>query len=186
VRVLKPCTGDPSKWGQDCQWFDDASVMSMQAERWYSTAESLGDGSVVLIGGMTGGMPAPHIAKAMLTTFPGGYINRNYPNTDCNEGGGAENSFEFWPSRGPKVFSPFLCKTSGLNTYPHAFLMPSGKMFLQANYSTSTSLGRALIASLTTAQRSWTSTLTLRRRCRTCRTRSCVCTRPPARSRCCP
>jgi hypothetical protein len=32
---------------------------------------------------------------------------------------------------------PFLCKTSGLNAYAHAFLMPSGNMFVQANYSTS-------------------------------------------------
>jgi hypothetical protein len=30
---------------------------------------------------------------------------------------------------------PFLCNTSGLNSYAHAFLMPSGNMFVQANYS---------------------------------------------------
>jgi hypothetical protein len=32
---------------------------------------------------------------------------------------------------------PFMRKTSGLNSYAHAFLMPSGKMLVQANYSTS-------------------------------------------------
>jgi hypothetical protein len=95
--------------------------MSMQAKRWYSTAESLADGSVVMIGGMTGG----------------GYINRNTPNDNCDSHGAAENTYEYWPARGDKQYLKFLCKTSGLNTYPHTFLMPSGKMFVQANFSTS-------------------------------------------------
>jgi len=30
----------------------------------------------------------------------------------------------------------FLIKTSGLNSYPHSYLLPSGKVFLQANWST--------------------------------------------------
>lgn len=44
------------------------------------------------------------------------------------------NLFEF-----PVDFSHSILKFSfdkGLNTYAHAFLMPSGKMFLQANWST--------------------------------------------------
>lgn len=28
-----------------------------------------------------------------------------------------------------------MVNTSGLNLYPHMFLMPSGKIFMQANYS---------------------------------------------------
>jgi hypothetical protein len=96
----------------------------MQRQRWYSTAESLPDGSVVMIGGFVNG----------------GYVNRNLPNTDpAYEGGAAEPTFEFYPSRGgtPAVMQ-FMIETSGLNSYAHAFLMPSGKMFVQANVSTST------------------------------------------------
>jgi len=33
----------------------------------------------------------------------------------------------------------FLVDTGGLNAYPHTYLMPSGKMLLQANVSTSQS-----------------------------------------------
>jgi hypothetical protein len=53
---------------------------------------------------------------------------------------GAQNTYEFYPTpdnQAPKM--PFMRNTSGLNAYPHAFLMPSGKMYLQANYSTSKS-----------------------------------------------
>ena len=46
-----------------------------------------------------------------------------------------QNSFEFFPNRGDAVPFPFLTRTSGLNTYVHAFVMPSGRMFLQANVS---------------------------------------------------
>ncbi|KAG8734970.1 hypothetical protein FRC10_011150 [Ceratobasidium sp. 414] len=116
IRILNPCTDS------GCQWFDNTTQVSMQKKRWYSTAEPLGDGSIVLIGGFVNG----------------GYINRNTPNTDpAYEGGAAEPTYEYWPSRysPPKVMQ-FMIDTSGLNSYAHAFLMPSGKIFAQANYST--------------------------------------------------
>jgi hypothetical protein len=122
IRVLQPCTGNASSFGPNCQWFDNATQLAMVKKRWYSTAEALGDGTVAIIGGFVNG----------------GYINRNYPNTDPDGPGAAENSYEFFPSPdGVATAMPFMRKTSGLNSYPHAFLMPSGKMFLQANYSTS-------------------------------------------------
>jgi hypothetical protein len=55
IRILNPCTGSAASFGQNCQWFDNATQLSMQEARWYSTAESLGDGSIVLIGGMSNG-----------------------------------------------------------------------------------------------------------------------------------
>ncbi|KAF9070748.1 copper radical oxidase [Rhodocollybia butyracea] len=67
-----------------------------------------------------------------------GYINRNTPNTDpFNEGGAAQSTFEFYPNngRGATVMN-FMGKTSGLNAYAHTYLMASGKMLVQANYST--------------------------------------------------
>lgn len=120
IRILDPCVEGDDFNSVQCTWFDDASVLAMQRPRWYSTAEPLADGTIVMIGGFTAG----------------GYINRNYPNTEP-DGGGSQNSFEFFPNRGDAVHFPFLTRTSGLNTYVHAYMMPSGRMFLQANLSAS-------------------------------------------------
>ncbi|KAG5642480.1 hypothetical protein DXG03_002730 [Asterophora parasitica] len=122
IRILNPCTSQDNFASTDCQWFDDASLISMQKQRWYSTAEALADGTMVLLGGFVNG----------------GYINRNYPNTDPQfSGGAAENTYEFYPANGRGVQPvQFLIKTSGLNAYAHAFLLNSGKMLVQANVST--------------------------------------------------
>lgn len=131
IRILDPCDTDNSDLvnSAQCQWFDNASLLSMQQQRWYSTAEPLGDGSIAIIGGFTSG----------------GYVNRNYPNVDPEfEGGAATATYEFFPSKGTPQTMSFLINTSGLNAYPHAFMMPSGNMFLQANYSTSMSLFHAV------------------------------------------
>ncbi|OBZ66602.1 Galactose oxidase [Grifola frondosa] len=79
----------------ECQWFDNASLLSMQKQRW------------------------------------------NYPNVDpATEGGAAEPTYEFYPSKGEAQVMDFMVKTSGLNAYALTYLMPSGKMLVQANYST--------------------------------------------------
>ncbi|KDQ55294.1 glyoxal oxidase [Jaapia argillacea MUCL 33604] len=120
IRILNPCMGSDLS-SVNCQWYDDPSVLSMQKERWYAAAEPLGDGTVVIIGGFVSG----------------GYINRNVPNVDPEyEGGKAEPTYEFYPSKGPAQVMQFMIKTSGLNSYAHTFLMPSGKMLVQANIST--------------------------------------------------
>ncbi|KAF9490245.1 copper radical oxidase [Pleurotus eryngii] len=122
IRVLDPCTSSDNFADSKCQWFDDPAVLSMQKTRWYSAAEPLADGTVVLIGGFVNG----------------GYVNRNYPNVDPEfEGGAADPTYEFFPANGraPQTMQ-FMIRTSGLNSYAHTFLMPSGKMFVQANIST--------------------------------------------------
>jgi hypothetical protein len=118
IRILNPCT----QTGQ-CQWFDNSTFLQMQKKRWYSAAEAMGDGSVVIIGGFVNG----------------GYVNRNFPNNDpATEGGAAEPTFEFFPPNGRQATQMnFMVSTSGLNAYAHTFLMPSGKVFVQANVSTS-------------------------------------------------
>ncbi|KAH7908701.1 putative copper radical oxidase [Hygrophoropsis aurantiaca] len=121
IRILNPCTSADDMSSPQCQWFDNATVLSMQKQRWYSAAEALGDGTIALIGGFVNG----------------GYINRNTPNTDPEyEGGAAEPTYEFYPSRGPATVMQFMIQTSGLNSYAHTYLMPSGKMLIQANIST--------------------------------------------------
>ncbi|KNZ74080.1 Galactose oxidase [Termitomyces sp. J132] len=120
IRVLNPCTSSDNFALTQCQWFDNAAVLSMQKKRWYSSAEALADGSIVLIGGFVGG----------------GYINRNTPDTTPVPEA-AENSFEFYPANGRVVTAMnFLFVTGGLNAYAHAFLLNSGKMLVQANVST--------------------------------------------------
>ena len=122
IRVLNPCTNADTFSSTACQWFDDPTVLSMQKSRWYSAAEPTGEGNIVIIGGFVNG----------------GYVNRNYPNVDPEyEGGAAEPTYEYYPPTGatPQVFN-FLVQTSGLNAYAHTFLMPAGKLLVQANTST--------------------------------------------------
>ncbi|KAG5642379.1 hypothetical protein DXG03_002937 [Asterophora parasitica] len=120
IRVLNPCTSSDSFASAQCKWFDDPSVLSMNRKRWYSTAEPLADGSIVLIGGFVGG----------------GYINRNTPDTTPVPEA-AENSYEFHPDNGRGAQRmQFLFTTGGLNAYAHAFMLNSGKMLVQANVST--------------------------------------------------
>lgn len=131
VRLMEP-NEDSSK----LTWIDEYnSPNQMDSPRWYPAVEGLPDGSAVLIGGATNG----------------GFINRNYPNVDpayatesanpnANdwEQGGANPSYEFWPpTNKPKpAVHDFMVKTSGLNMYAHTYLLPSGRIFMQANYST--------------------------------------------------
>ncbi|KAJ7179878.1 copper radical oxidase variant A [Mycena crocata] len=118
IRVLNPCSSSDFD-SPECQWFDDPDTLAMQRKRWYSAAEALGNGTIAIIGGFQNG----------------GYILRNVPNKNPEDG--AELTYEFHPSNGREPQKlPFLFKTSGLNAYPHTFLLSSGKMFLQANLST--------------------------------------------------
>jgi hypothetical protein len=119
IRILDPCTDDT------CGYLDNSTDFVMKKRRWYPGCEALADGTVVLVGGFTNG----------------GYINRNYPNTDpFTSGGAAEPSYEFWPPRPQDPAEPtvmqFMGKTSGLNAYALMFLLPDGQMFVQANLST--------------------------------------------------
>mgnify|MGYP001759592260 CR=1 FL=1 len=131
VRIM-----EPNEDASQLNWVDQYnSPNQMDSPRWYPGIEGLADGSVVIIGGATNG----------------GFINRNTPNVDPAyatsssnptpgvwDQGGANPSYEFWPPTGkPKpAISDFMVKTSGLNMYAHTYLMPSGKIFMQANYST--------------------------------------------------
>ena len=131
VRLMQP-----NEDSSQLEWIDEYnSPNQMDSPRWYPGVEGLADGSVVLIGGATNG----------------GFINRNYPNVDPAyatdnpnptpgkwDQGGANPSYEFWPpTNKPKpAVHDFMVKTSGLNMYAHTYLMPSGRIFMQANYST--------------------------------------------------
>ncbi|KAE8268397.1 hypothetical protein A4X09_0g3941 [Tilletia walkeri] len=144
VRILEP--NNFAANSSQLTWIDNytpnatnnhfGAGLQMQSWRWYPGVEPLADGSAVLIGGANNG----------------GYINRNFPNTDPAfaypagqfgnlDGenlyyGGANPTYEFWPAQGELRIVQFMNKTSGLNMYAHTFLMPDGRIFMQANYST--------------------------------------------------
>lgn len=132
IRILNPCTSTDNMDSTDCKWFDEPGVLTMQKQRWYSAAEPLADGTIVLIGGFVNG----------------GYINRNTPNNDpARSGGAAEPTYEFFPANGRVAQDmQFLIKTSGLNAYAHTYLLGSGKMLVQANVSTSQYFSHDILA----------------------------------------
>jgi len=125
IRVVNPCTIQDNLDGNNCKWYDHFAEDGMKRARWYSTSEATGDGRIVIIGGMV----------------RGGFINRQFPVTDpITQNGQSEPTYEYFP---PKAEDPprfqFLIDAGGLNTYPHTFLMPDGRFFVQANLSSSTS-----------------------------------------------
>ncbi|VDB96305.1 unnamed protein product [Peniophora sp. CBMAI 1063] len=121
IRVITPCDGDVDS-DPNCAWVDSPNGLQMQSSRWYPGAEALGNGSVIIIGGFSSG----------------GYINRNWPNTDpFYSGGGSNPTYEVYPSNGvTQRVMQFMGQTSGLNSYALTYLMASGNLFVQSNYST--------------------------------------------------
>ena len=123
IRIVNPCNPGDDLTSAQCGWFDEPTLLSMKARRWYSAAEPTGDGTIVIMGGFVNG----------------GFINRQWPVTDpIASNGQAENTYEYFPAKdGDPQLVQFLIKTSGLSAYAHTYLMPSGKMLVQANVSTS-------------------------------------------------
>lgn len=78
IRIVNPCMAtDNLKAGADCGWYDEPTQLSMKKFRWYSAAEAVGDGSVLILGGFV----------------TGGYVNRWFPDVDpITESGSAENT----------------------------------------------------------------------------------------------
>ncbi|KAF8334884.1 glyoxal oxidase N-terminus-domain-containing protein, partial [Cantharellus anzutake] len=93
-----------------CQW-DDNPANALSTRRWYPAVEPMNDGGVIIIGG---------------TKF-GGYVNdasRNNP------------TYEFYPSRGGLKTLNLLVNTLPANLYPLTWLLPSGRLFIQAGRGT--------------------------------------------------
>ncbi|KAJ6489515.1 glyoxal oxidase [Mycena vitilis] len=91
-----------------CNWIVGEQ---MTTRRWYPTVETLEDGTAIIIGGCN----------------DGGYVNA--ANQD-------NPTYEFFPSTGAPINSPFLSATLPINLYPLTFLLPSGKLLMQANRAT--------------------------------------------------
>ncbi|KAH6906811.1 copper radical oxidase variant A [Coprinopsis sp. MPI-PUGE-AT-0042] len=108
--------GSGPLWDQEYQDFDGRKP---SGDDFNSVQFHLADGTIVMIGGFTAG----------------GYINRNYPNNEP-DGGGSQNSFEFFPNRGDARPLSFLDQDFRTKCLCACILDASGRMFLQANVST--------------------------------------------------
>ncbi|KAJ7320899.1 DUF1929-domain-containing protein [Mycena albidolilacea] len=91
-----------------CDWI---VAKSMTSRRWYPTVETLQDGTAIIIGGCNNG----------------GYVN---------DAGQDNPTYEFYPSTGTPITSPFLADNLPINLYPLTFLLPSGRLLMQANRAT--------------------------------------------------
>jgi len=90
----------------------EEGISTTGGARWYPTTEVLEDGSVIIIGGCT----------------LGAYINADYQNVP---------TYEYWPNQASGNHGmKFLNDTMPLNLYPLTWLLPSGKLFMQAAYKT--------------------------------------------------
>lgn len=84
----------------------------MQNKRWYPTIEGLAEGNVIVLGGDENG----------------GYVSTFVQNTP---------SYEYWPKQASgSIHMNFLNDTVPVNLFPLTWLLPSGKLFLQAAYRT--------------------------------------------------
>ncbi|KDR81169.1 hypothetical protein GALMADRAFT_265004 [Galerina marginata CBS 339.88] len=91
-----------------CKWYLSPFLSE---QRWYPTVETLPNGSAIILGGCKSG----------------GYVN---------DAAQANPTYEFFPSQGPAVTSPILENTLPANLYPLTWLLPSGKLLIQATWST--------------------------------------------------
>ncbi|KAJ2926787.1 hypothetical protein H1R20_g10295, partial [Candolleomyces eurysporus] len=80
-------------------------------QRWYPTLETVEDGSIMIIGGCRNG----------------GYVN---------DPGQDNPTYEFFPPTGDPIDSPMLSRTLPVNLYPLVWLLPSGRILMQANWET--------------------------------------------------
>lgn len=115
IRMLDPCDDESCQYVQGEQTLnigaDTGGYLQMTGKRWYPAVETLPDGSLIVIGGDQNG----------------GYVNT----------AGQDNpTYEFFPSKGDAVNLQFLSDTLPINLYALTWLMPSGKLFMQANLKT--------------------------------------------------
>ncbi|OBZ70682.1 Galactose oxidase [Grifola frondosa] len=94
-----------------CDW---TLTTDMTSRRWYPTVETLEDGSVIILGGCDWG----------------GFVNDASQNNP---------TWEIFPPTSPSaapVTSTLLQNTLPANLYPLTWLLPSGKLLVQANWGT--------------------------------------------------
>ncbi|KAJ7058025.1 galactose oxidase [Mycena amicta] len=101
IRLYTP-DGAPGVNGTN-DWEENVSILALQKNRWYPTAATLPNGTVLVIGGETGSNASPEPNLEILPTPPGGDTT---------------------------IFLDWLNRTDPNNLYPFVFVLPSGKLFV--------------------------------------------------------
>lgn len=112
IRLLDACDDESCEYIQGAQTYDinqdTGGWLQMTGKRWYPMVESLPDGSLIVIGGDKNG----------------GYVNTAAQDNP---------TYEFFPPKKEGAINlQFLSDTLPVNLYPLTWLMPSGKLFMQA------------------------------------------------------
>jgi hypothetical protein len=112
IRLLDPCDDERCEYLQGAQTLDinadTGGYLQMTGKRWYPTVETLADGTLIVIGGDKNG----------------GYVNTAVQDNP---------TYEFFPPTDEgAVHLQFLSDTLPVNLYPLTWLLPSGKLFMQA------------------------------------------------------
>ncbi|WVQ72346.1 hypothetical protein IAR50_001897 [Cryptococcus sp. DSM 104548] len=106
IRLLQPCDDGT------CKWQEGGADLTMTGNRWYPSVENLGDGSIIVLGG----------------DGNGGYVSTQKQNNP---------TYEFFPKTDNQShYMAFLNYTVPVNLFPLTWLMPGGKLFMQAAYKT--------------------------------------------------
>ncbi|KAK8844701.1 hypothetical protein IAR55_006550 [Kwoniella newhampshirensis] len=106
IRMIDPCDD-----GQ-CTWQEGGEALTMSGKRWYPSVELLGDGSLIVLGGDNNG----------------GYVSTFVQNNP---------TYEYWPKKpSGAIHMDFLNYTVPVNLFPLTWLLPGGKLFMQAAYKT--------------------------------------------------
>lgn len=115
IRMINPCDDESCEWIQGETSYDitaqnTGGYLQMTGRRWYPIVEALEDGSLIIIGGDKNG----------------GYVNTAAQDNP---------TYEFFPPKGDgeAIYLQFLADTLPVNLYALTWLMPSGKLFMQAN-----------------------------------------------------
>lgn len=112
IRLLDPCDDQSCQYVQGEQTWDiskdTGGYLQMTGKRWYPTVETLPDGTLIVIGGDKNG----------------GYVNTAAQDNP---------TYEFFPpTKEGAVDLQFLSDTLPVNLYALTWLLPSGKLFMQA------------------------------------------------------
>ncbi|WWC57666.1 uncharacterized protein I303_100200 [Kwoniella dejecticola CBS 10117] len=106
IRLLNPCDDG------SCVWQEGGDALTMSGKRWYPSVEILGDGSLIVLGGDNNG----------------GYVSTTVQNNP---------TYEYWPKQSSGgIHMDFLEYTVPVNLFPLTYLLPGGKLFMQAAYKT--------------------------------------------------
>lgn len=116
IRLLTPCDDESCEYIQGTQSYNTdgntGGYLQMTGRRWYPTIEPLADGTLIVIGGDKNG----------------GYVNTAQQDNP---------TYEFFPKQAddPQGFD-WLSENLPVNLYPLTWMMPDGRLFMQANRST--------------------------------------------------